>query len=85
MNSEELKQAHSCSKNNKTEIKNSEKCGCYYCKKIFKSSEVKKWLKDKNGETARCPYCSIDSVIGDASGYLITDEFLNKMNEKCFK
>ncbi len=72
------------SKNNKTEIEKSEKCGCYHCKKIFKSSEVKEWVKDKSGDTAKCPHCLIDSVIGDASGYLITEELLNKMNKKWF-
>ena len=76
--------AHNHSINNRNEIEKSECCGCYHCKKIFKSSEVKDWVKDENGDTAKCPYCLIDSVIGDASGYLITEEFLNKMNEKCF-
>lgn len=85
MNLKDLEQMRNHSINNRNEIEKSESCGCYHCKKIFVSSEVKEWLKDKNGETARCPYCSIDSVIGDASGYLITEEFLNKMNEKWFK
>ena len=84
MENQKLEEAHKHSMNNKGEIEKSEFCGCYFCKKIFKSSEIKEWLKDKNGETAKCPYCSIDSVIGDASGYLITEELLNKMNKKWF-
>ena len=84
MDFKDLEQAHEHSINNKVEIKKSEFCGCYHCKKIFKSTEVKDWLKDKNGDTVKCPYCSIDSVMGDASGYLITEELLNKMNKKWF-
>ena len=66
------------------EIKNSDICGCFYCKRIFKSVEVKDWVKDKNGDTAKCPYCLTDSVIGDASGYDLNEDFLNKMNKKWF-
>jgi hypothetical protein len=36
------------------------------------------------GETATCPWCGIDSVIGDKSGFEITDEFLAVMEEWWF-
>jgi len=36
------------------------------------------------GETAICPRCSIDSVIGDASGLPVTKEFLKEMNKHWF-
>jgi hypothetical protein len=36
------------------------------------------------GTTALCPYCGIDSVIGDTSGFLITREFLKQMNQHWF-
>jgi hypothetical protein len=42
--------------------------------------EIEEWI-DPNDDTALCPYCDIDSVIGDASGYEITEEFLRKMND----
>lgn len=32
-----------------------------------------------------CPHCQIDSVIGDASGLPITNEFLKQMHEKWFQ
>jgi acetone carboxylase gamma subunit len=35
--------------------------------------------RDGVGQTALCPECGIDSVIGDASGYPITEAFLGKM------
>jgi acetone carboxylase gamma subunit len=36
------------------------------------------------GTTALCPYCGIDSVIGDKSGFPITKEFLEKMYQHWF-
>ncbi|MFL0243297.1 hypothetical protein [Mycobacterium sp. SMC-17] len=39
---------------------------------------------DQLGQTALCPGCGIDSVIGDQSGYPITSEFLNAMRLRWF-
>ena len=36
------------------------------------------------GTTMLCPYCEIDSVIGSASGYPITAEFLDAMRRHWF-
>ena len=33
------------------------------------------------GQTATCPSCKVDSVIGSASGYALTDEFLRSLHE----
>ncbi len=52
MNNKDLEQIYKHSINNREKIEKSEKCGCYHCKKIFKSSEVKEWVKDKSGDTA---------------------------------
>jgi len=59
-------------------------CGCFYCIKIFQPSEISDWIQDKEDKTAVCPYCGIDSVIGDSSGYPITKDFLSKMNQYWF-
>ena len=80
----DLIQAHQHSKNNKTEILNSHVCGCFHCKKIFTPNEIKNWLNDKKDQTALCPSCQIDAVVGDASGFEITEIFLNDMNKKWF-
>ena len=70
---------------NYPKIKDDKICGCIYCLKIFKPSEIDDWTMEPNGgHTALCPYCNIDSVIGESSGYPITEEFLNKMNEYWF-
>lgn len=75
--------AHQFSIYNKELITKSTKCGCFCCMKIFEPGEIEEWI-DPNDDTALCPYCDIDSVIGDASGYEITEEFLRKMNERWF-
>ena len=51
-------------------VRKSKMCGCYYCRSIFPSSDVgeEDWTPDRHGRTVLCPKCSIDSVIGDASG-----------------
>ncbi len=59
------------------------KCGCFYCCKIFNPKEIDFWLNEGSG-TAICPYCRIDSVIGESSGFPITEEFLIRMKEYWF-
>ncbi|CAF1211504.1 unnamed protein product [Adineta steineri] len=65
--------AHKHCKNHPPEIENSELCGCFYCLSFFPPNEIDDWCDD--GATAVCK-CSIDSIIGSASGYPITKEFL---------
>ena len=69
---------------NKEEIMKSNKCGCYYCLTIFSPTEFGEddWIPDE--DTALCPHCMVDSVIGDASGYAITKELLEKLNKRSF-
>ena len=57
-----LEKVYQHSKNNKAELLRSKTCGCFYCKKIFNPKEIKNWLEKEN--TALCPYCTIDSVLG---------------------
>ena len=83
MKQNDLQEAYKHSNNNKTEIMKSNTCGCFYCREIFIPKEIKNWIKDKE-LTAQCPYCLVDSVIGDASGIPITKAFLDEMHEKWF-
>ena len=78
-----LEEIHKHSSNNKQEIDNSDTCGCFYCKELFVPKEIKEWLRDKD-QTAICPYCKVDSVIGNASGYEITKALLDAMSKKWF-
>lgn len=47
------------------------------------SRHPKDYISDEE-PTAECPYCHIDAVIGDASGFPITEEFLRKMMHRWF-
>ena len=79
--------AHKHSIFHKTEIMNSDVCGCFYCLAIFPNFQIERWTdEDFEGkeETAICPKCDIDSVIGSASGFPITKEFLSKMQNHWF-
>lgn len=79
-------QAHQFSIRHRSAILKSEVCGCFYCLKLFKSSEIKKWIdvEDTVGQTAVCPECGIDSVIGSGSGIEITPKLLREMKQYWF-
>lgn len=75
--------AHKFSINNGEMLKKDKKCGCFYCLSIYSPTEINEWIHDKE-LTALCPYCGVDSVLGESSGYPITKEFLSEMNERWF-
>lgn len=75
--------AHQYSTNHREKLLQDAKCGCFYCLNIFSPQEIVDWVEDMEG-TAICPYCSIDSIIGESSGYPITKEFLTEMNQYWF-
>lgn len=80
----DARQAHYFSNNHKPELEKDNVCGCFYCGKIFSPAEIKEWIVvnnpcDRHG-TAICPHCGIDSVIGESSGYPITEEFMKIMH-----
>jgi len=74
--------AHKHSIGHRTELEASAICGCFYCLCTFAPTEIKEWIDD--GQTALCPHCPVDSVIGSASGYPITPEFLRRMHDYWF-
>ena len=79
---EDIIKTHDHSSNHYDEIMTSEICGCFYCQKTYKPSEIKEWIDV--GTCAICPKCGIDSVIGSASGFPITQDFLGKMCDHWF-
>lgn len=84
----DFNKAHEYSNNNKSELVRDPVCGCFYCLRIFKPSEIKEWILEDNDcdhrGTAICPYCGIDAVVGESSGDPITDEFLSEMHSAWF-
>jgi hypothetical protein len=75
--------AHAFSSNHKEALKKDGLCGCFYCMEIFDPRLITEWVADVSG-TALCPFCGIDSIIGQNSGYPITEEFLSEMNQYWF-
>jgi len=81
-----LTAAHDASANHEDVLGRSDVCGCFYCLKTFPPSEIGEWVEEPTGgRTAVCPHCGIDSVLGSASGFPLTQEFLEAMCEYWFK
>ena len=74
--------AHKHCSLHRAEIEGSSLCGCFYCLATFPPGELSEWIDD--GQTALCPKCEIDSVIGSAAGFPITQEFLTQMHDYWF-
>jgi len=84
MNDEYLTSVYKFATSNKQSVYSSELCGCFQCKNVFQANEIYEFVKDKNGDTACCPICSIDSVLCD-NDVVITKDLLEEMNKKYFK
>ena len=78
--------AHKHSIQHKKELQASALCGCFYCLKTFTPAAIINWIDEGDGKglTAQCPYCDVDAVIGDQSGYQITELFLISMHDYWF-
>ena len=75
--------AHKHSIRHRDELKSSDICGCFYCLDTFDYRTISSWAD--GGDTAICPRCGIDSVIGSASGYPAGDvDFLRAMRAHWF-
>jgi len=86
LNSYDLLDAHRHSDHHRAEILGSAVCGCFYCLETFPPTEIREWTDEPDAPqvTAICPHCGIDSVIGSQSGYPITLEFLQVMEQFWF-
>jgi hypothetical protein len=76
---DDLEAAHKFCIRHKSQLILDEKCGCFNCLKIFSPKEIERWLDDGADFTAICPYCGIDTVIGQSSGFPIEPGFLQRM------
>ncbi len=74
-------------KRNEQEVLASDTCGCLGCMATLKPGEVTEGSEDTGVEhpehqidrTAICPHCGDALIIGDRSGYRISDTFLEAM------
>ena len=82
----DIQQAHRHSSGHRSQITASTICGCFHCSSLFPPSQIEEWVDEVDGlgQTALCPRCGIDSVIGDRSGFPISLEFLNRMKAHWF-
>ena len=84
---EYLREVHHKSFGNKEIIDKSNTCGCFFCERLFDAIEVtdENYMTEVSGvKTAVCPYCGIDSVLGDGDGTEITEGILKDMYEAYF-
>jgi len=90
-----LMTAHKRSSLHRDEILASAQCGCFFCMRVYPPEAIGDWTDFPSdtpddevntlGQTALCPACGIDSVIGDGSGFPAADTaFLRKMRERWF-
>ena len=75
--------AHKYTYANELELKTPQTCVCIYCQTTFDSMEIQDYTNDYPG-TALCPYCGIDTVIGEYSGYHLDDTFKQDMYDYFF-
>ena len=82
----DVDRAHQHCIRHRREVMASDVCGCFYCLRRFAPGEIEHWLNGPTeaDETALCPHCCIDSVLGSASGFPITADFLQRMHARWF-
>ena len=78
----DVSNAHDHCSRHREEILKSDICGCFYRGETFPPGDITDWTDEE--QTAFCPKCGIDSVIGSASGFSIKKEFLEEMNRHWF-
>ena len=66
----------------RVELETSDSCGCFSCFRRFTTAEIKAWVDAD--QTALCPHCGLDSVLGSASPYQLSDGFLRRMHQHHF-
>jgi len=77
-----LQRAFSHASRHRASINASSLCGCFFCKSLFHPIAITDWIE--TGITALCPKCRTPSVIGSASGFIITEAFLEEMRQRWF-
>ena len=81
------KAAQKHSAGNRAEVESSTLCGCFYCYAVFVPGDIADWADTNDPlpeQTAICPHCGVDSVIGDKSGFAITQDFLKAIHKAWF-
>ncbi len=92
MTPEQIESAYRHSIRNRREIEGSRICGCFQCLAVFYPHEITEWTdehedgSERSGQqTAWCPRCGVDSVIGDGSGYVPSATLLEALRLRYFE
>jgi len=81
MDLDEMRKAHKFVQDNFWLLQEDQNCRCIYCLKEFNSKLIDEYTMDDN---AICPYCWMDTVIGEKSGYTFTDDEASMMYDFFF-
>jgi len=91
----DLMAAYRHTTHNRAEIEASSTCGCCQCLQVFPSDEVVAWAgldfsqldqpDTADADTAVCPRCGGEAVMGDRAGFQLTPQYLGQMNEAWFE
>ncbi len=69
-------------------LKESKRCGCYYCCRIYSPEEIIEWIEEKHSRvlTAVCPKCGVDAVLPEHAKAVpfISPETLRQLNAQSF-
>lgn len=77
-----LLRAHESTAYHKDKLESSEFCGCCSCQRLFRPRQIVSWVDQ--GQTALCPFCSVDAVIPESARILLCPELLKAMNDRWF-
>ena len=78
----QLAEAQKHASQHRVEIEASTRCACFFCFRTFPPLSIKAWIDGR--QTALCPGCGVDSVLGNASPHRIDDAFLRQMHGQFF-
>ena len=78
-----LQAAHEHCTGHRSEVAASDQCGCFHCLEVFPPQRILEWIDE--GDSALCPYCGTDAVIGSAAGFPIARTFLREMRRHWFR
>ncbi|MBA3538634.1 MAG: cytoplasmic protein [Deltaproteobacteria bacterium] len=74
--------AHQHASKHRVEVQASDLCACFFCFRRFAPASIKAWIE--GDQTALCPHCGLDAVLGSASPFRFDDGFLRKMHQHYF-
>lgn len=85
---DDLLRAQQHAQRNRGEIEDSDRCACFHCGAAFRPTAIVGWVRNdarREHDTARCPSCGFDAVLGSASGLRLTPEFLGRARRQWYR